>query len=143
MRPHSESVSDLVRRIELENTLRMPKFPAILGLTLAIPLALILIVEISGVKPFHNIFVSLTTESGIEPRLSALGKVLILTAIVLVPVGLAVSLLPLLRRETRQGTAISSLDLVVSGLMAMFLVSIVTAFVIDQYPCWIGVPNCD
>jgi hypothetical protein len=127
----------------MESILRTSRSSALIGFAFAIPLALILIVEISGIQPFYGFFVSITTSQGVEPRLNLLGKAITLGALFLLPLGLAVTLTPIAKNLRRQGPASSRVNLAIAGLLSLFLVVIVAASIIDQYPCWIGVPNCD
>lgn len=119
------------------------KTNALVALSLSLPLAILLIVEISGVEPLRGFLVAITTEGGSDPRLSVFGRVLLLSALLLLPVGLVISVVPLFR-EARSGRGyVSSVNLVVGLVLFIFTAALVVHFVIDQYPCWMGVPNCD
>lgn len=120
------------------------KATALIALTLAMPLAIILFVEISGVEPLRGFLAAITTEAGSDPRLSSFGKVFLLGALFLVPVGLVVSVVPLFR-DARSGRRLvnSPANLFVGIILLIFTATLVVHFVIDQYPCWMGVPNCD
>ncbi len=135
------------RAIEIKTgstNMNSKKVNAFIGLALAVPLALILFVEISGIEPLRGFFVRMTTEAGSEPQLSLFGRVLLLSTLFLLPVGLIISFVPLYR-DARSGRGLlgSPVNLLVSALLFVFTATLVVHFVVDQYPCWMGVPNCD
>lgn len=126
------------------NMNRSKKTNALIAIALALPLAIILFVEISGVEPIRGFFVAMTTEGGSDPRLSVFGKVVLLSALFLLPVGLVISVVPLVRdTQSGRGLVSSPINLFVGVVLFIFTATLVVHFVIDQYPCWMGVPNCD
>jgi hypothetical protein len=54
----------------MENIMLNHKSAALIGFLLAMPLAILLFIEISGIEPFHSFLVALTTEAGNNPRLA-------------------------------------------------------------------------
>jgi hypothetical protein len=105
--------------------------------------------------PFATLFALLLFH--IEPPLRALdslrtevdqpnvlGSAIVLAAWLLSVVGLVVSVAPIVRgARDGSGAAASPVSLIVAGVIALLVISFPAALVIDQYPCWIGVPNCD
>jgi hypothetical protein len=60
------------------------------------------------------------------------------------PLGLLVTLSPIVR-DAKAGCSFTthSVNLALATVILLFVVAFVVSFVVDQYPCWIGVPNCD
>ena len=128
----------------MENIISNNKSSAIIGFLLAMPLTILLLIEISGIEPLHGFLVTLTTEGGDNPRLSTFGKILTLGALLLLPIGFIISLVPMVRNaRTGYGFAASPVNMLIAAALFIFIAILVIGFVIDQYPCWIGVPNCD
>jgi hypothetical protein len=48
-------------------------------------------------------------------------------------------------QATRAGARLGamSVDLALAGVTLLFVVGFIAGIVVDQYPCWVGVPNCD
>jgi uncharacterized membrane protein YidH (DUF202 family) len=128
----------------MENIISNQKSAAIVGFLLAMPLAILLLIEISGVKPLHGFLVTLTTEAGNNPRLNTFGKTLTLGALLLLPLGFIISFAPVVRNARKgYGFTANSVILLIAATLFIFIAWLAISFIIDQYPCWIGVPNCD
>jgi hypothetical protein len=128
----------------MENIISNHKSAALIGFLLAMPLAILLLIEISGIEPLHGFLVTLTTEAGNNPRLNTFGKVLTLGVLLLLPLGFVISLVPVVRNvRTSNGFTANPINLLIAAALFIFIATLVTGFVVDQYPCWIGVPNCD
>lgn len=139
-----EHFSEIKRGKFMENIITNQKRAAIVGFLLAMPLAILLLIEISGIEPLHGFLVALTTENGNNPRLSAFGKILTLGTILLLPLGLVISLVPVVRNaRAGYGWMVNRVNLSIAAALFVFIAALVIVNVIDQYPCWIGVPNCD
>ncbi len=128
----------------MENIISRHKSAALIGFLLAMPLAILLLIEISGIEPLHGFLVTLTTEAGNNPRLNTFGKILTLGALLLLPLGFIISLAPVVRNaRTSYGFAANPFNLLIAAALFIFIAWLAISFIIDQYPCWIGVPNCD
>lgn len=97
-----------------------------LGAALCVPVLALLAALILGVEPRIPVVEGLSSRQG---SFVALGL------FALVPVALAINLGPALRRAPG--------NLVVALVALGTIVTIVGLIVVDQYPCWVGVPNCD
>jgi hypothetical protein len=77
-------------------------------------------------------------------RANVVGTAIVLAALALSIVGLALALTPVIR-ASRSGASLASArgDLVVAAFIVFFLGLFVGGVVVDQLPCWRGVPNCD
>jgi len=138
-----ENLIQIKRGATMENSISNNKSAAIVGFLLAMPLAILLLIEISGIEPLHGFLKTLTTESNSQ-RLSSFGKILTFGVLLLLPVGFIISLLPIVRNaRAGDGLPANPINLLVGNALFIFIAILVISFVVDQYPCWIGVPNCD
>lgn len=128
----------------MEKIITNHKSAALIGFLLALPLAILLLIEISGIEPLHGFLVALTTDAGSNPRLNITGKILTLGTLLLLPLGFVISFAPVVR-NVREGYGFraNSVNLLISAALCVLIATLITGFAIDQYPCWIGVPNCD
>ncbi len=138
-----EHLVNIKRGATMENTISNQKSAAIIGFLLAMPFALVLLIEVSGIEPLNSFFKALTTEAD-GYRLNAFGRTLTLGALLLLPLGFIISLVPIVRNvRAGYGFAANSVNLLITVALFIFIATLVIGFIIDQYPCWIGVPNCD
>jgi hypothetical protein len=75
---------------------------------------------------------------------NVVGSAVVLGAWLLCMVAVVVSAGPL-ARSARAGAALTSrpANLVVAAGALAFVLVFVVGIIVDQYPCWIGVSNCD
>lgn len=122
--------------------LSAPARSAAIATVLALPFALIYSLLVLHIEPPLGLIGSLTTVGPDQPNV--VGSAIVVGTWALAVVGFVVDLLPIVR-DVRAGHPITkhpvnlALAIVILFLVAGFVVSLV----IDQYPCWIGVPNCD
>jgi len=127
----------------MENIISNNKSSAIIGFLLAMPLTILLSIEIFDIEPLSGFFKTLTTEPDSQ-RLSAFGRIITIGALLLLPLGFIVSLSPVVRNvRAGNGLTANPINLLIAAALFIFIATLVISFVIDQYPCWIGVPNCD
>jgi hypothetical protein len=112
-----------------------PKIAVLVGLLLCLPLVILLWLAVLGIEPAFMV------GSG-QPSLT--GSLVVLGAALLLPIALVVTLAPVVR-NLRQGGRFAAYpeNLILAGTILVVLLIIIGAIVVDQYPCWIGVPNCD
>ena len=138
-----EHLIQIKRRKIMENIISNNKSSAIIGFLLAMPVAVLLLIEMYNIEPLSGFFKTLTTEAD-GYRVNAFGVILMFGAVLLLPLGFIISLVPIVRNaRTGDGFTANPINLLAAGTLFIFIVSLVIGFVIDQYPCWIGVPNCD
>jgi hypothetical protein len=113
---------------------------AMIGTALFLPGAIVFFSLVLGIEPT---FAPIAPRGPGSPHL--IQSLLVLGWIVVLPaIAFVLNLMPLVQAR-RAGKAILAqpMNLAVS----MFALGIVSAFfgaiIIDQYPCWLGVPNCD
>lgn len=127
----------------MENIISNNKSSAVIGFLLAMPLAVLLLIEMYDIAPLSGFFKTLTTEADGQ-GLNAFGKIFTLIALLLLPLGFIISLVPIVRNvRAGDGLTANPINLLIAAALFIFIATLIVSFVIDQYPCWIGVPNCD
>jgi hypothetical protein len=116
-----------------------PGSAAIGSFLLALPSVILTLLVMLGIEPSLGPLDRLLTENG-----SHLGSIIALGAALLLLVAFIVSISSILR-SVRAGNGITSkpASLLLAIATLFFIVLIAGGIVVDQYPCWIGVPNCD
>ena len=112
---------------------------ATVGAALTVPFAFLMTLLLLRIEP------PLAAMLRGEPdQVNVVGNAIVLGALVLSLVGLALTLTPILR-ASRAGASLAAArgDLVVAAFISLFVGLFVGGVVIDQLPCWLGVPNCD
>lgn len=138
-----ENSLHLKKGFTMENIISNQKMSAIFAVVLALPLAFILLIETQNIEPL-NVYLRTMTTTADGYQLSAFGKIFFITAILLLPLGFFISLMPI-ARNMRSGRMLMAnpVNFFISAGLFIFIAILVAVFVIDQYPCWMGVPNCD
>lgn len=139
-----ESLTEIKREKIMENIVSNHKSAAIAGFLLAMPFALVFLIEVSGIEPLRGFLVTLTAEAENNPRLSAFGMIFMFATLLLLPLGFIVSLVPVVQNaRAGDGLTTNPINLLIAAALFIFIATLLIGFVIDQYPCWIGIPNCD
>ena len=127
----------------MQNIITNHRSAAIIGFILAMPLALLFPAEVYNIEPLGSFFKGLTTEAN-GYKLNASGKILILGSLLLLPAGFVINFIPV-ARDLRAGNPLKThlVNLILAAALFIFMAVPVFGFIVDQYPCWIGVPNCD
>ena len=114
---------------------------AIAGALLALPFAVLYTLLVLGIEPPLKALESLKVGPD-QPNI--VGTAIVLSAWLLSVVAFIVNLLPVVR-DARAGRPVTThpVNLALAVVILMFVGAFVVSFVVDQYPCWIGVPNCD
>ena len=115
---------------------------ATVGAILALPFALLYSLLVLHIEPPLGLLESLVTVGPDQPNV--VGSAIVLGAWLLSVVALVVTLAPILR-DARAGGGITThpVNLALAVVILFFVGGFVVSLVVDQYPCWIGVPNCD
>lgn len=125
-----------------ENTANY-KVPAIISFFLALPCMVLFSLIILNIEPnFGPLEPILNNPDPDQP--DVVGSLVALSTLVMLAVafGMNVRIISRARREGRSYVA-HPVVVALAVIMLAFLTSIVGAIVVDQYPCWVGVPNCD
>ncbi len=116
---------------------------AIGGVLLALPFAIIVtLLLIGGEPPRFGPLEPLLTAEVDQPNV--VGSAIVLGAWLLALVAFIANVNPIVR-DSRAGRGIAThpANLLVAIATFCFVAFFVGAIIVDQYPCWIGVPNCD
>ena len=116
-----------------------PNTAALIGFLLALPFICLFSLLVLGIEFSFGPLDPILTAEG-----SRLGSLILLGALLLLLLGLAVSLGPVVR-SVRSGNSITTepVNLLVAVTILFFFLAFAGAIIVDQYPCWTGVPNCD
>jgi uncharacterized membrane protein YidH (DUF202 family) len=116
---------------------------ALIGFLLALPLSLVLLIARFEIEPLQGFLEYLFSEAN-SPRKNTFGTIFILGSALLLPVALIITLRPVVRSvRAGKGIGANPVNLLLAVALLAFITAIVGGFIVDQYPCWIGVPNCD
>lgn len=123
----------------MKNILSNHNSAGLTSLLLALPFPTLILLFMLGFEPRLGTLPELLGTSE-----SRLGSLIGLGAFLLLVVAFILSLASI-RRDARagRGIAASPLNLFLAATTLILIVAFVGAIVVDQYPCWIGVPNCD
>lgn len=138
-----ENLTDIKRGKIMENAISNRKSSSVIGLLLAMPLAILLLIEINNIEPLSSLFKTLTTEADGQ-GLNLFGKIFTIGTLLLLPLGFIISFTPIARNvRIGKSFAANPINLLTAAALFISIATLISFFVIDQYPCWIGVPNCD
>lgn len=115
---------------------------AMVGIILALPITLIFLIAGFNIEPFNGFLKTLFATD--NTKMHIFGLFVLLAAMALLPIACILNLAAI-GRSLRAGNSVVTNPanlLVTIGLLA-FIITLISGFVVDQYPCWIGLPNCD
>jgi len=116
-----------------------PKYTAITSFLLALPFITIFILYVFRIEPSLG-----PIDPYLNPEYSHLGSFIVFGSLVLLLVGFTTSVIPIMGSiKTGNGIAANPINLLLSIIILFFILAFIGLIVVDQYPCWIGVPNCD
>ena len=116
---------------------------ALISFLLTLPGALLLSLLMLGIEPPLGPLEPLLTVPADQPNI--LGSAIALGLILLLPtIAFLINLAPLMR-NVRAGNslAVYPVNVLLAVAILFFIMLFVGGIIVDQYPCWIGVPNCD
>lgn len=127
----------------IKKSFNNPRAAAFIGLLLSLPLPSILLIATFDIEPLNSFLKSWFTEAN-GPRNSAFAIVYLIGGLMLLPLAAIITLRPVVR-GMRAGAGVSAnpVNLLLGAAILIFITTITIIFIVDQYPCWIGVPNCD
>jgi hypothetical protein len=141
--PRKGGLLQIIMNNTIKNITTNPQAAAFVGFLLALPVLLILSIALFEIEPFQGFLKPLFTEAN-SPRNSTFGIIFLIVCLLLLPVALIINLVPIVR-SVQAGNSIlaNPVNFLLVAALLSFMTTLVGGFVIDQYPCWIGVPNCD
>jgi hypothetical protein len=124
----------------IKKSFNNPHAAALIGLILSLPLPSILLIASFEIEPLNSFLKSLFTEAG-GPVNSTFAIIFFLGGLMLLPVAAIITLRPVVRGlRAGAGVTANPVNLLLGAAIFIFITIV---FIVDQYPCWIGVPNCD
>jgi hypothetical protein len=110
-----------------------------IGFILCLPATIIFSLVMLDIEPHFGPLQPLLIADDGHP-----GELIPLGALSLLPVAVFVSIVPIRRSLRSGGTLLSHpMNLALAVAILSFTTTFVVGVIVDQYPCWIGVPNCD
>jgi len=127
----------------MKHSLTNPRSAAIISFFLALPFASILSLLMLNIEPHFGPLEPLLTSADPDQP-DVLGSAIVFGAMLLSLVAFILNLAPIVR-NVRAGNSITAIpgNLLLAVVILFFITMFVGGMIVDQYPCWIGVPNCD
>jgi hypothetical protein len=116
-----------------------PKYAAITSFLLALPFITLILLFILGIEPNLG-----PLDPYLDPENSHLGSFIVFGMLLLSLVGYTISVIPVVQ-SVKTGSSVTAhpINLLLASIILFFILTFVGLIFVDQYPCWIGVPNCD
>jgi uncharacterized membrane protein YidH (DUF202 family) len=127
----------------MKSLLTNQKSAAIISCILCIPIVCVITLLIIDVEPHFDLFQPLhPTADPYQPDI--LGSFIALGVFLLVLLSLIIDLIPVVHAMRKGGSITGQpVNIIIAVALFVIIVVILSAIIIDQYPCWMGVPNCD
>ena len=127
----------------MKNILANPRSIAIIGFFLCLPFTLLFTLLILNIEPYFGPLQPLLNNPDPDQP-DVLGSLIALGTMLLVLAAFIINLIPVVR-TLRAGGGLTShpVNLVLAIATLATIAMIIGGIIVDQYPCWIGVPNCD
>lgn len=127
----------------MKGLLMNPRSAALLSAILCLPFVLLFTLLVLNIEPdFGPLAPLLTSADPDQP--DVLGSLIVLGTLLLAVAAFIVNLAPIVR-TLRGGESITAypVNLVIAFATLVPIVLFIGLIIVDQYPCWMGVPNCD
>jgi hypothetical protein len=126
----------------MKNLMTNPRSAAIVGLLLCLPMAMLFSLLVLDIEPSFGPLEPLFRPPADQP--AVLSTALAFGAFVLLVVAFFITIAPI-RESIRAGRGLLAhpVNLVLAMVIMAAIAWILGSFIADQYPCWVGVPNCD
>ncbi|MCC6962401.1 MAG: hypothetical protein IT585_04035 [candidate division Zixibacteria bacterium] len=113
-----------------------PKTAALIALLLCLPTAIIVGLALLDIQP--QLGPMLSNADGTPSSLIPIG------ALLLLPVALLITALPIQKSfRAGQGLLMHPVNLALAVALVLMINAIAVGIIADQFPCWMGVVNCD
>ena len=111
------------------------------GILMTMPFAVLFFGAVNNIPPFNGMLDPYFASGGI---MKVLPVVLLGTSLLLLPLALALNVLAVLkRRKGKEDVTGLTFNLTLSVMILLVIAVLIIEFIEDQYPCWVGIPNCD
>ncbi len=127
----------------MKTILTNPTSAAIISFILALPFVTILSLLMLGIEPpLGPLEPLLKNPDPDQPEV--LGSLIVLGAFLLAVLACIIVRAPIVRTMRAGGSLLSHpMNLMLAVVLLSFFTMLVVGLIVDQFPCWIGVPNCD
>ncbi len=116
-----EHLMNIKKGATMENIISKQKSSAIIGFLLAMPLAILLLILVYDIEPLNGFFKALTTEAD-GHRISTLGRILEVGALLLLPLGFVISFVPVVRNvRAGYGLTANPVNLLIAAALFILL----------------------
>ncbi len=123
--------------------LTTPKTNAVIGLILALPFVTISSLILLQIEPPLGPLEPLVNNPDTDQP-DTLRSLVVLGAYLLTIAGCIIARAPIVRTMRTGGSPFAHpINLILAAVILVFIALFVVGLILDQYPCWIGVPNCD
>ncbi len=131
------------QRSALKTLLANPTSAAMISFILALPFVTIFSLLLLGIEPpLGPLEPVLKNSDPDQPNI--LGSLVVLSAFLLAIVAGIIARTPIVRTIRAGGSLLAHpINLTLAVVILSFVTLLVVGLSIDQFPCWIGVPNCD
>lgn len=127
----------------MKNILENPRLAAVISCIICLPFAFLFTLLMLNIEPnFGPLQPLLTSADPDQP--DVLGSLIALGTVLLVLAAFIINLVQIVR-TMRAGGSITShpVNLLLAAATLAAIVVVLGGIIVDQYPCWVGVPNCD
>ena len=127
----------------MKNVLASPKSAASVSLLLCLPFAILFSLLMLKIEPnFGPLKPLLNNPNPDQP--DVIGSLIALGTFLLVVAAFTINLRQLMHTARAGGSLFAYPANLVLAVIALAAIGfVIGSIIIDQYPCWIGVPNCD
>jgi hypothetical protein len=117
-----------------------PRSAAIISFLLALPFVTILSLLLLGIEPPFAAL--LNNPDPDQPNV--IGTLMVLGALLLAVAACIIARAPIVRTLQAGGSLFAHpINLILAVVILSVITMLVVGLIVDQYPCWIDVPNCD
>jgi hypothetical protein len=128
----------------MKNILTNPRSASIFSFILILPLVLLFPIAALEIEPFYGLIQSMFVEAD-GYTTTVFGKIIMIVTILLLPfLAFIANFIPIMK-NVRAGNSVLAhpVNLLLGIAISSFFIIFIGGFILDQYPCWMGVPNCD
>jgi hypothetical protein len=121
----------------MKSIISNPNSAAITGILLALPFTVLFLLLTLDIE-LHLLYNPNPDQPDVLGSLIVLGTFLLLFAAIIIVSA------PIVRTMRAGGSLFAHpINLILASIILVSILAVVGAIIVDQYPCWIGVPNCD
>ncbi len=136
----TEHLFHFTQRNSMNEKISNSRRAAIVSFILALPMTIMFFLFKFGIEPPFAAWL----DDPDPDKPDVIGSLIVLVLALLLPVAFIIILRPIGQSiRVGNGLAASPLNLILAAGIFLVFAFFVGHIVVDQYPCWMGVPNCD